>query len=123
MQRPWRKLLTDLLLMISSACFLLEPRTTSTGMALFAMGLALLHWSLIKKMSYMALAAYSRGWPCWASMGEEALGPPKTPCPSVGECQGGEVGRGRWVGGGTLIEKKGRWDGIRGLWVGNRERG
>ena len=28
----------------------------------------------------------SKGWPCWASMGGEALGPVKSVCPSVGEC-------------------------------------
>jgi hypothetical protein len=33
-----------------------------------------------------------------ASMGGEALGPMKAQCPSVGECQDGEVGVGRWVG-------------------------
>jgi hypothetical protein len=33
----------------------------------------------------------SRGWPYRASMGGEALGPVKVLCPSVGECQGGEV--------------------------------
>jgi hypothetical protein len=31
----------------------------------------------------------SRGWPCWTSMGGDAFGPVKAPCPSVGECQGG----------------------------------
>ena len=31
-------------------------------------------------------------------MGGEALGPVKARCPSVGECQGGEVGVGEWVG-------------------------
>jgi len=36
----------------------------------------------------------SRGWPCWAPMGGEVLGSAKAWCPSVGECQGGEVGRG-----------------------------
>lgn len=45
----------------------------------------------------------SRGWPCLASMGEEALGPVKAPCPSVGECQGGEAGVGEWVGGGAPL--------------------
>jgi hypothetical protein len=40
----------------------------------------------------------SRGWPCWASMGGEALGPVKAQCPSVGGCQGGEVGVGGWLG-------------------------
>ena len=44
----------------------------------------------------------SRGWPCKASMGGEALGPVKAQCPSVGECQGGERGvqecMGGWMG-------------------------
>jgi hypothetical protein len=39
----------------------------------------------------------SRGWPCWSSMEGETLGPVKAQCPSVGECQGREVGVGRWV--------------------------
>jgi len=30
-------------------------------------------------------------------MGGEALGPVKAQCPSVEECQGGEVGRSGWV--------------------------
>ena len=38
----------------------------------------------------------SRGWPCWASMEEEALGPVKAPCPSLGECEGEEAGVGGW---------------------------
>ena len=42
--------------------------------------------------------------------------------PSVGEGQGGEVGMGEWVGGGTLIEAGGG-DGIGGFWRGNWERG
>ena len=33
-----------------------------------------------------------------ASMGGETLGPMKAGCPSIGECQGGEAGVGRWVG-------------------------
>jgi hypothetical protein len=37
---------------------------------------------------------YSRGWPWWASIGREALGPLKAQCPSVGEFEGGEVGMG-----------------------------
>jgi hypothetical protein len=36
----------------------------------------------------------SRGWPSWPSMGGEALGPVKDLCPSIGECQGQEVGVG-----------------------------
>jgi hypothetical protein len=39
----------------------------------------------------------SRGWPCWSSMGGEALGPVKALCPTVGECQGQEVGVGGLV--------------------------
>jgi hypothetical protein len=39
----------------------------------------------------------SRGWPCWTSMGGEALGPMKTQCPNVGEYQDREVGVGRLV--------------------------
>ena len=30
-------------------------------------------------------------------MGEEALGPVKAQCSSIGECKGGEVGVGEWV--------------------------
>jgi hypothetical protein len=33
----------------------------------------------------------SKGWPCGASMGGQTLGPVKTECPSVGECQDGEA--------------------------------
>jgi hypothetical protein len=40
----------------------------------------------------------SQGWPHLASMGGEALGLVKTWCPSVRECQGGEVGVDGWVG-------------------------
>ena len=36
----------------------------------------------------------SRGWPCQASMGGEALGTLIAQCPCVGLCQGGEVGVG-----------------------------
>ena len=38
----------------------------------------------------------SRGWPCRASMGGEALGPVKAQCPSAGECQGSEEGEDAW---------------------------
>jgi hypothetical protein len=40
----------------------------------------------------------SRELPCWASMGEEALGPMKVQCSSEGECKGRKVGMGGWVG-------------------------
>ena len=43
--------------------------------------------------------------PCGTSMGGEALGPVKALCPSVGECQGQEVG----VGG---LVSRGRREGI-----------
>jgi hypothetical protein len=44
-------LLTGLFPMACSAFFLIEPRTTSSGIALLTMGWALPHPSLIKKMS------------------------------------------------------------------------
>ena len=47
----------------------------------------------------------SRGWPCWTSVGGEALGSVKAEGRSVGECQVGEAGLGRW--GKTLIEAVG----------------
>ena len=39
----------------------------------------------------------SRGWLCRTLMGGETLGPGKAQCPTIGECQGREVGVGRWV--------------------------
>jgi hypothetical protein len=36
----------------------------------------------------------SREWPCWVSMGGEALGPGKAQCHSVVGCQGREEGVG-----------------------------
>jgi hypothetical protein len=44
---------------------------------------------------------------------EEALGPVMARCPSVRECEGGEVGVGGWVG-----EGRRRGYGIRGFWRG-----
>ena len=35
---------------------------------------------------------YIIGWPSWSSVGIEALGPVKTLCPNVRECQGQEAG-------------------------------
>jgi hypothetical protein len=43
MQKLWRLLLTGLLLMTCSACFLIEPMTASPGMAPPTMGWALPH--------------------------------------------------------------------------------
>ena len=40
-------------------------------------------------------------------MGGEALGPVEAQCPSVGECQGGEVGVGEWVEAHSLRHKLG----------------
>jgi hypothetical protein len=60
----------------------------------------------------------SRGRPCWASMGGEALGPGKAGLPSVGECQGWEAG----VCGHLDVHphrSTGREDGIGSLWWGN----
>jgi hypothetical protein len=42
----------------------------------------------------MRLKICSREWPSWTPMGGEALGPVKALCPSIGECQGQEVGVG-----------------------------
>jgi hypothetical protein len=47
----------------------------------------------------------SRGWPSRTSMGWEALGPVKVLCPSVGECQGQDMGVGRLV-------SRGRGEGV-----------
>jgi hypothetical protein len=60
-----------------------------------------------------------RGWPCWTSVGGEALGPEGVQCPSVGECQGRRTG----VGGSTLIEAGGGEMGWRSFWRGDVERG
>ena len=54
----------------------------------------------------------SRGWPCFTSMGGEALGPVKAQCSSVGECQDSEVGvgvlvtRGKGNGVGVLVGRE-----------------
>ena len=54
----------------------------------------------------------SRGWSSRSSMGGEALGPVKVLCPSIGECQGQEVG----VGG---LGSRGTGEGIGDFWRGN----
>jgi hypothetical protein len=46
-----------------------------------------------------------RGWPCWTSVGAEALGFECVQCPSVRQCQGVWTGVGGW--GSTLIEAGG----------------
>jgi hypothetical protein len=51
----------------------------------------------------------SRGWPSWSSMGGDALGPVKVQYPSIGECQGQEVG----VGG---LMSRGKGKGIGEFW-------
>jgi hypothetical protein len=61
-----------------------------------------------------------RRWACWTLVGGEALEPEVVPCPSVGECQGGKMGVGRW--GSTLIEAGRGGDGI-GFRRGDLERG
>jgi hypothetical protein len=55
-------------------------------------------------------------------MGGEALGPVKTQCPSVGECQGGEAGVGGWVGV-HLHKSSGMGDDIGGFQGVSQERG
>lgn len=69
--------------------------------------------------TYDSSCICNRGWPCWASMGGEDLGPLEPSCPSVGECQGREVGGSRWLGGGKA--SVGECD--RGFQRGNYERG
>jgi hypothetical protein len=49
-------------------------------------------------------------------MREEALGPLKDLCPSIGECQGQEAGMGG-------LESRGRWGGDRGLSEGKLGKG
>ena len=57
-----------------------------------------------------------------SSVGGEALGPVKARYPSVGQCQGGEVGVGEWVGE-HPHRSRGREDGIGGFWTVIQERG
>jgi hypothetical protein len=38
-----------------------------------------------------------REWPCWTSVGGEALGPEGVWCPNVWQYQGGRTGVGGWV--------------------------
>jgi hypothetical protein len=64
---------------------------------------------------------YSRGWPCRASVKQEALGTVKTWCPSIGECQGREAGMGGWVGE-HPYRSRGMENSIGG-WGGGREMG
>ena len=55
-----------------------------------------------------------REWPCWTSVGGEALGPEGVQCPSVGEYQGGKMEVGGWVGE-HAHRGRGREDGIGGF--------
>jgi hypothetical protein len=63
----------------------------------------------------------NRGWSCWISVEEEALGPGKDECPSVGECQDREVEVAGWVGELPHRSRR-REDCIGGFWRGNMER-
>jgi hypothetical protein len=58
----------------------------------------------------VALAICSRGWPSWSSMREEALGPVKTLCPSIGEFQDQE-----W----DHVGEQGEGEGMGDFWRGN----
>jgi len=60
---------------------------------------------------------------CWAPIGEEVLGFAKAGSTSVGECQEKEVGRSARLEGGHHHRRRRRWEGIGGLWTGNRGRG
>jgi hypothetical protein len=59
-------LLTGLLPLAYSACSLIEPKTTSPGMAPPTMGLS--PWSLIEKMSYSWISW--RHFPNWTPLSE-----------------------------------------------------
>ena len=61
MQRPWRSLLTGLLPMACSACFLTEPRTISPGMVSLGMDWTFPYQSLIKKVFSRLPTAQSYG--------------------------------------------------------------
>jgi hypothetical protein len=64
----------------------------------------------------------SKGWPCWASMGREAIGLVKDQFPRVGEFEGSEVG----VGGGVREHphrSRGRGDRIGDVQRRKQERG
>ena len=58
----------------------------------------------------MAPAVCSKGWPCQASVGGEALGPVKARCPSVGKCQVGEAGVGRQMREHPHVSREREWD-------------
>jgi hypothetical protein len=49
---------------------------------------------LVPPPSCVSSCICSRRWPSWPSLGGEALGLAKIICPSIGECQGQEVGVG-----------------------------
>ena len=51
-----------------------------------------------------------RGWPCWTSVGEVALGPDGFCRPIVGKCQGRKTGVGGWYGRAYIEAEEGGWD-------------
>jgi hypothetical protein len=59
--------------------------------------------------------------PYWASVAEEALGPVKAQCPSVGECKSREAGVCEWVRE-HPHRSRGREHGLKGFLVGNQEK-
>ena len=63
----------------------------------------------------------SRGWPCWTSMGGEALGPVEAQFSSVRECQRRWAGVGGWVAE-HLHRSRKRESGIRGFPEGKPEK-
>jgi hypothetical protein len=60
----------------------------------------------VRAAPHMEAVFCGRGWPCWISVGGEALRPEGIGNPNVGECQGGKA---KWVDewGSTLIEAGG----------------
>ena len=82
----------------------MEGTTVSTGQTLWS------SWGLDHQPKSTHGATHGagyicgRGWPCWTSVGGEALRPEGVQCPSVGEFQGGRMGVVEWGAGG------GEWD-------------
>ena len=61
-QRLWKNVTYWLIFIAHSSCFLLAPRTTCWGIALFTVGRALPHQSLVKKMAHNILVHRPLWW-------------------------------------------------------------
>jgi hypothetical protein len=68
----------------------MQPLWKSVWTFLRKMSINLLQDSAVPPLGIYTKGTYcicSRGWPSWSSIGEEALGPVKGLCLSIGECQ------------------------------------